>query len=186
MLSKILYGYPEFIGIIKLLLYRFIFGKGFRYGSKCRFSCKSNIRIRKGSSITIGDSVHITDDCSIRVAQKGHLRIGRNSSLSQLCVVTCHHAITIGENVMIGPNVMIYDHDHNIHSTGTMNEGGYTSSPVIIEDNVWIGCGVIILKGVTISSGSVIAAGSVVTQNVSSNSLFYNRKENISKPIKNK
>lgn len=183
MLRKILYGYPEFWGVVKLFLYRIVFGNNFRYGKKCRLSCKSSIRIRKGTGLLLGKSVHIADGCSIRVAGKGILSIGSNSSLSQFCVIACHNSIKIGENVMIGPNVMIYDHDHDFRSTETMNNGGYIESPVIIEDNVWIGCGTIVLKGVTISSGSVIAAGSIVTRDVSPNHLFYNHIESMAKLI---
>lgn len=45
------------------------------------------------------------------------------------------------------------------------------SKPVIIKDNVWIGCRVIVLKGVTIGSGAIIAAGAVVTKDVPENSI---------------
>lgn len=183
MLRKILYGYPEFLGLIKLFIYQIVFGKIFRYGKNCRFSCKSNIRIRKGTRLSLGKSVHITDGCSIRVAGHGSLLIDNNSCLGQFCIITCHDSIRIGKNVMIGPNVMIYDHDHDFRSNETMNAGGYICAPIVIEDNVWIGGGTIILKGVTISSGSIIAAGSIVTHDVSPNHLFYNRKENVTKRI---
>jgi acetyltransferase-like isoleucine patch superfamily enzyme len=81
--------------------------------------------------------------------------------------------IRIGNKVMFGPNVTIIGGDHSSHIIGKyMFDYKITDklqrddAPVIIEDDVWIGTGVIILKGVTISSGAIIAAGAVVTKNV--------------------
>lgn len=45
------------------------------------------------------------------------------------------------------------------------------AKPIVIEDNVWIGCNSIILKGVTIGEGSIVSAGSVVMDNVPSHSI---------------
>jgi acetyltransferase-like isoleucine patch superfamily enzyme len=81
--------------------------------------------------------------------------------------------IVIGNKVMFGPNVTIMGGDHNIGVIGAymfdVNEKlPENDQPVIIEEDVWIGTGVIILKGVTVGTGSVIAAGAVVTKNVES------------------
>ena len=58
-----------------------------------------------------------------------------------------------------------------------MRELGYTTAPVTIGNNVWLGAGVIVLKGVTIGDGSVIAAGTVVNRDIPDNSLVYNQRE---------
>jgi acetyltransferase-like isoleucine patch superfamily enzyme len=58
-----------------------------------------------------------------------------------------------------------------------MRNLGYETAPVHIEDNVWIGAGVIVLKGVTIGEGSVIAAGTVVNKDIPRNSIVYNSRE---------
>lgn len=57
------------------------------------------------------------------------------------------------------------------------------SSPIIIEDDVWISFGVTILKGVKIGKGSVIAAGSTVTHDVPPGVLYYNKINPIIKPL---
>jgi acetyltransferase-like isoleucine patch superfamily enzyme len=62
---------------------------------------------------------------------------------------------------MFGPFVTIHDHDHVYKNTELMKTSGYVTKPIVIEDNVWIGGNVVILKGVTIGSGSVIAAGTI-------------------------
>lgn len=84
--------------------------------------------------------------------------------------------IKIGNKVVIGPNVTIMGGDHNTSVIGkyifdVSNKRVEDDQPVIIEDDVWIGCNVTILKGVVIGSGSVIAAGSVVTKSIPSNSV---------------
>ncbi|MFZ1787747.1 MAG: CatB-related O-acetyltransferase [Saprospiraceae bacterium] len=77
--------------------------------------------------------------------------------------------ILIGSKVMIGPNVTIMGGDHNTAIIGNYMYDvklklAINDQPVIIEDDVWVGANVIILKGVTIGRGSIIGAGSVVTK----------------------
>lgn len=89
--------------------------------------------------------------------------------------------ITIGNNVLIAPNVQIYTATHpiklNERLTPTETPDGIEyvrhtyALPVTIEDGCWIGGGVIILPGVTIGRGSVIGAGSVVTKSIPANTL---------------
>jgi len=72
---------------------------------------------------------------------------------------------------MFGPNVTIRGGNHNTSVVGSYMfdvkvKRPEDDQPVIIEDDVWVGCGVTILKGVTIGRGSVIAAGAVVTRSV--------------------
>ena len=85
-------------------------------------------------------------------------------------------SIIIGNKVMFGPNVTIMGGDHNISQLGKYmfdveEKLPDNDKPVIIEDDVWIGANVIILKGVLIGKGSVIGAGSVVTKDVESYSI---------------
>ncbi|WP_242532542.1 acyltransferase [Nocardioides sp. S5] len=81
--------------------------------------------------------------------------------------------LTIGDNVMMGPQALIYGRDHVFGDLSRpMNQQGMGEyEPIVIEDDVWIGARVTILKGVTIGSGAVVAAGSVVTKDVESNSI---------------
>ena len=56
---------------------------------------------------------------------------------------------------------MIYDHDHRYNAKG-FSKDEYKTSPIIIDDNCWIGSNVTILRGTHIGTGSVIGAGCVV------------------------
>lgn len=77
--------------------------------------------------------------------------------------------LVIGNNVMFGPNPTIITGDHRIDVVGKVMIDVHEKLPendkdVIIEDDVWVGANVTILKGVIIGRGSVVAAGSVVTK----------------------
>ncbi len=74
--------------------------------------------------------------------------------------------VTLGRNVAIGPEVIIYTGTHPLGPGSQRRLSQVISKPVKIEDGCWIGLAAIILPGVTIGHGSVIAAGAVITQDV--------------------
>ncbi|VAW41000.1 hypothetical protein MNBD_GAMMA01-794 [hydrothermal vent metagenome] len=95
------------------------------------------------------------------------LTFGVGSYCCEYCVFGVNEKIDIGRNVMIAPAVTIRDTDHCFDRTDIpMRNQGIITSPVTIEDDVWIGHGAIILKGVTIGTGAVVAAGAVVVKDV--------------------
>jgi len=84
---------------------------------------------------------------------------------------TSHSIIKIGSKVMFGPNVKLLGGDHKVSLLGKFmfdveEKDSTTDAPIIIEDDVWIGANVIILKGVTVSKGAIIAAGALVNKDV--------------------
>ena len=95
----------------------------------------------------------------------GGISIGSGSGLGINCAV--HGPLKIGDNVMMGPDVSILTHTHNIERTDIpMGQQGMRVSEVVIGNDVWIGMRVIIMPGVTIGNGVVIGAGAVVTKDV--------------------
>ena len=101
-----------------------------------------------------------------------NLSIGEGTSIPKGSTFYCTEApLTIGRKVIFGPNPTIITGDHRIDMIGrymidvTASEKlPENDKAVVVEDDVWCGANVTILKGVTIGHGSVVAAGAVVTQ----------------------
>lgn len=90
---------------------------------------------------------------------------------NNVVLISVNGGIKIGENCLIGYNVEILDNDfHHINPMRRM-DGVPQSKPICIEENVFIGSNVSILKGVTIGKNSIIANKSVVTQHIPANSI---------------
>ena len=118
----------------------------------------------------IGSRSLIWDHVQIDSAK--NLEIGSNSSINRGCILHAGGGIKIGNNVLIGPRVVIYSQNHNFSDPYTcISSQGYTKKIVRIEDDVWIAACAIILPGVTLKKGCIVAAGSVVTKDVDSNAI---------------
>lgn len=103
----------------------------------------------------------------------GHIRMGARSFCGEGCVFGCNASITIGRDVMIAQLVTLRDTDHVFDRLDMpMIDQGIRSASIVVEDDVWLGHGVVVLKGVTIGTGAVIAAGAVVTGNVPPYAIF--------------
>ncbi len=94
------------------------------------------------------------------------LRIGNNSGVGIRCEV--NGEVTIGNDVMMGPEVVIYtsSHAHDRIDIPMIEQGSQETKPVIIGNDVWIGRRAIIMPGVNIGNGCIIGAGAVVTKDV--------------------
>lgn len=134
---------------------------------------KSNARISLGagkirSALAKGFIVHCGKEINIqRGAVFGRsLSIGDRSGVGINCQL--QGEVTIGSNVMMGPEVYIYtrNHAHDRVDIPMIEQGYEEERPVIIEDDVWIGSRVTILPGVTVGRGAVIGASAVVTKDV--------------------
>lgn len=122
-----------------------------RFVAKMCFDyCGKNVNLEKGADFGSGRGI----------------RIGNNSGIGVKCSV--RGPLDIGDNVMMGPEVIIMTSSHNYENvTVPMNQQGASpKQKITICDDVWIGTRVIILPGVTIGKGSIIGAGAVVTKDV--------------------
>ncbi len=95
-----------------------------------------------------------------------NMHIGNNVFINQQCILVGDEKITIGDNVSLGFRCMIITSNNEIYFDPKTHKRIHYNSPIVIEKNVWIGSGAIVLPGVTIGEGSVVAAGAVVTRDV--------------------
>ena len=114
-----------------------------------------NTNVHPTAIIRYGQNVKIGDNCLIN-----------HNNLLQPGKHTCG-IITIGNYVHTGVNVMFMAFNHGLYTTDVpTKEQDYMDAPIVVEDDVWVGGGSIILSGVTIGKGAVIAAGAVVNKDV--------------------
>jgi len=97
------------------------------------------------------------------------IRIGRNVFVNQNCTFYDLGGLDIADDVMIGPNVSLITSGHALEPSRRRDFN--IAKPIVIERNVWIAAGAIIIGGVTVGENSVVAAGSVVTKDVPANTL---------------
>jgi acetyltransferase-like isoleucine patch superfamily enzyme len=150
--------------------------KGVRIGNHCRFYGWTKFFVGGNGKINIGrnctfrssDSsnlIGINRKCILSVfgVSEAKILIGNNCGFSGT-VIGCFRSISLGDNVRCGANTTITDSDWHPNDTRCGEPAA-----VIIEDNVWLGLNVIVLKGVTIGANSIIGAGSVVTKSIPAN-----------------
>ncbi len=97
-----------------------------------------------------------------------HITLGENCFMNFNCIILDCAKVTIGDNVMMGPNVQLYTASHPVLASERI-KGPELAAPITIGNNVWLGGGVIVCPGVTIGDNTTIGAGSVVTKDIPSN-----------------
>lgn len=171
---------PLFTPIAHLMF--FLNGAKISKGLKVRGIMKINIT-RRGNLI-VGNFFQVNSGHNYNLIGRqqktilwvdGILSIGDNVGMSSTAII-CNHSITIGSNVTIGGNTVIYDSDfHSLDPLIRQSEKDrhYAKKrPVFIGDNVFIGAHTTILKGVNIGENSIIGACSVITKNIPPNEIW--------------
>ena len=141
-----------------------------------------------GESLTTG--VGCRFDCFAGENPKAKkLSFGKNVQINDYVHIVAMNRIAIGDNVLMASHVFISDNSHGSYKgdekdTNPMippTEREYTSDPVVIGRNTWIGEGVIIMPGVTIGEGCVIGAHSVVSKSIPDSSIAVGSPANVIK-----
>ena len=139
-------------------------------GSRNRFMGIDSIQI--GRDFTALDYLwlHAVERDSVGKRYKPSLVIGNNVVVGYSVHIAATNCVRIGNDVLVGSRVIITDHNHGIYRGDTQSSPLErpadrlltSNAEAIVEDNVWIGDGAIILPGAHIGTGSIIAANSVV------------------------
>jgi acetyltransferase-like isoleucine patch superfamily enzyme len=157
------------INIIKAAWWGVKIGKGPLFQGTCYFKRFPGSSILIGNNCTFlsqpfSNQIGINHACMINTqTREAKITIGNNCGFSGT-VIGAFCYIKLGNNVRCGANTLITDSDwhYNDSRIGVPLE-------IIIEDNVWIGINVIVLKGVRIGTNSIIGAGSIVTKSIPAN-----------------
>jgi acetyltransferase-like isoleucine patch superfamily enzyme len=100
----------------------------------------------KGPSICVGDNVFIGNNTEFNITDK----------------------VNIGNNCLIAAGCRFIDHDHGINKANLIRVQKAPKRNIILEEDVWLGCHVVVLMGVKIGRGAVVAAGAIVNKNIPS------------------
>lgn len=123
----------------------------------------------------VGNPIGCYERCTFFVAPNCKIVIGKHVGISQTALIS-YATIIIGDNVKIGGGTCLWTTDfHSLDPEirSSLNDLEHRKClPIIVEDNVFIGAKVIILKGVTIGRNSIIGAGSVVTKSIPPNEIW--------------
>lgn len=139
----------------------------------------ARFRGEQNPALVLGERVRVYTWTTFNVEAGGMVRVGDDSILVG-AVFMCREAIFLGKRVVVSYNVTLADSDFhpvdvqlrrqdaiaNSPTGDRLQRPKLVSKPVVIEDDVWIGIGAIVLKGVHIGRGARIGPGAVVTSDV--------------------
>jgi acetyltransferase-like isoleucine patch superfamily enzyme len=128
---------------------------------------------QEGGDITLHNGVRLYHDTVIQYGQNGQLIIGEGTCVQARCQFSAYKGkIEIGRKVDIAPQCAFYPYNHTYGLDQAISGGALVSAGgITIEDDAWLGFGVIVLDGVTIGKGAVIGAGSVVCHDIPANAI---------------
>ncbi|GEJ46787.1 MULTISPECIES: acyltransferase [unclassified Chryseobacterium] len=152
--------------------------KGIKLGTSNHFVLHESLK-----KITIGNSVSFRNYVHILVQQNATLEIGNHFFMNNFCSINCLDRISIGDNTLFGENVKLYDHNHAYHTHPEFKlfSSEFTTAPIRIGSNCWLGSNVTVLKGVTIGDNCIIGAGCTIYKDIPPNTTVINRQDLIFK-----
>lgn len=127
--------------------------------------------IKKHGTISVGQHTRIWKGVKLSAygdndPMGARIIIGEKCSIGDRTEIHAGREVCIGDRVMIAWDCVIMDRDYH-----SINSDGEVIQPIVIEDNVWIGCKAIVLKGVKIGRNAVVGAGAVVLKDVPENAV---------------
>lgn len=153
-------GAINYLGPLKMASVRI----GFHKADGCNISDETHLTIRKDGTLTIYGTAHIGNGSKIIVDKNAILSLGDNFAISASSKILCYKHISFGNDIQLSWGNVIMDSDtHTILD----KDGKVINLPnsVVLDDKIWTGCNVLILKGIHIPSNCVIGANSILSIN---------------------
>ena len=119
--------------------------------------------LRLRGKLVLGNDIVMQQGVVLSVTRNAILRIGNNSVFNERVTIHSKTGITINDNCRFGWNVQIFD--TGFHYMVNKGKLAYRNAPVVIENNVWVGNGVSIMKGTNLPAYSIVASNSLVNKN---------------------
>ena len=134
------------------------------------FNFNARFIFGKKSNVQFGDRIINDGRVTMIVDNEATLKIGDNVYFNEDFMVSVKSSVTIGSGSQFGPNVKIFDNNHNFNSTdGVLYT--HNSAPIVIGEHCWIGTNCVILRGTHIGNNCVIAAGCIVKGDIPDGSI---------------
>lgn len=153
---------------VKIKLLR---GKAYRCHWLYSMPVSAELRLHKGGRLTIGRHLSAQRDVLVSACPGAELSMGNNVNLNESCSIVARRKITIGDDVLFGPNVKVYDHDHDYHKLGQERKTSFVTGEIQIGSGVWIGANCVILKNTKIGDNCVFGAGTIIKGEYPANTL---------------
>jgi len=119
-----------------------------KIGNRCQF--ENDIVFKYDGTWKPGKSIIIGDNVFIGTKAEFNIRI----------------SISVGSNSLIASGCRFIDHDHGSKLGELIRTQAGPEKKIVLGEDVWLGCNVVVLKGVTIGNGAIVAAGAIVNKNI--------------------
>ena len=129
-------------------------------------------QIDSKASLIVGNNVICRNFENFHVSS-GKLILNDGVFINNSCSFNCMERIEVGNGTMMGEGVRFYDHDH-VYTAEKIEKWQWTTAPIRVGRDCWIGSNVTILKGVTIGDNTIIGAGCLIRNDIPANSVVYN------------
>lgn len=165
----------HFFSFIQFVYWGVVIGKKVRFYGLFKLVNMNKMSIGDNTRINSGfrNFVSSYSKCSFWVGQNGNIEIGENVGISNATIISENH-IKICSDVLIGGGTKIYDNDFHPLTLNERksNPNKISSSPIIINQGVFIGGHCTILKGVEIGPNAVVGASSLVCNDIPANEVW--------------
>ncbi len=146
---------------LRIACMKLLHGSRFMVHPLQRISPHCSLKLFEKGQMRIERNCEFAHGCDFEVHGAGSLEIGDGTYFNRYCMISAHDSVKVGKGCFFGPGVKIFDNNHKFSKeNGVSTE--LSTAPITIGDHCWIASNVIILKGTTIGNNCIIGAGCIV------------------------